>query len=169
MWSSWLVVVGFTHCGPVTLIWSTLVMVQCCQAFNQCWFLISEVRWYSHDTNYTASVQAAILKIGLRYGRWCHVSWWLIPLYWRHNGRGSVSNHQPHDCLLYCLFRRRSKKTSKPRVTALCVGNSPVTGEFPAPMASSAENASIWWRHHAVMPWKGFLSVVFPWSRPVHR
>ena len=25
------------------------------------------------------------------------------------------------------------------------------TGEFPAQMASSAENASIWWRHHAIM------------------
>ena len=30
-------------------------------------------------------------------------------LLWRHNGRASVSNHQPHDCLLNCLFRRRSK------------------------------------------------------------
>ena len=29
-------------------------------------------------------------------------------LQWRHNGRDSVSNHQPHDCLLKCLFRRRS-------------------------------------------------------------
>ena len=28
------------------------------------------------------------------------------------------------------------------------VGNSPVTGEFPAQMASNAENVSIWWRHH---------------------
>ena len=26
-------------------------------------------------------------------------------------------------------------------------GNSPVTGEFPAQMASGAENVSIWWRH----------------------
>ena len=25
---------------------------------------------------------------------------------------------------------------------------SPVTGEFPAKMASNAENVSIWWRHH---------------------
>ena len=25
----------------------------------------------------------------------------------------------------------------------------PVSGEFPAPMASNAENVSIWWRHHA--------------------
>ena len=44
-------------------------------------------------------------------------------LRWCHNGRDSVSNHQPHDCLLDCLFRRRSKKTSKLRVTGLCVGN----------------------------------------------
>ena len=47
------------------------------------------------------------------------------PLQWRHNGRHSVSNHQPQDCLLKCLFRCRSKKTSKLRVTGLCVRNSP--------------------------------------------
>ena len=69
-------------------------------------------------------------------------------LQWRLIGRDSVSNHQPHDCLLNRLFRRRSKKTSKLRVTGLCVGNSPGTGEFPALMASNAENVSIWWRHH---------------------
>ena len=46
------------------------------------------------------------------------------------------------------LFRRRSKKTSKLCVTGLCAGNSPWTGEFPAQMASNAENVSIWWRHH---------------------
>ena len=46
-------------------------------------------------------------------------------------------------CLLNSLFRRRSKKTSKLRVTGLCAGNSPGTGEFPAQMASNAENASI--------------------------
>ena len=46
-------------------------------------------------------------------------------LHWRHNEHDCVSNHQPHDCLLNRLFRRRSKKTSKPRVTGLCAGNSP--------------------------------------------
>ena len=46
-------------------------------------------------------------------------------LLWRHNDRDSVSNHQPRGCLLSRLFRRRSKKTSKLRVTGLCVGNSP--------------------------------------------
>ena len=65
------------------------------------------------------------------------------PLHWRHNGRDGVSNHQPHNCLLNGLFRRRSKKTSKLRATGLCA----VPGEFPAQMASNAENVSIWWRH----------------------
>ena len=37
------------------------------------------------------------------------------------------------------LFRRRSKKTSKLRVTGLCEGNSPETGEFPTQRASNAE------------------------------
>ena len=60
-------------------------------------------------------------------------------LQWRHNERGSVSNHQRLHCLLNCRFRHRSKKTSKLRVTGLCVGNSPVTGGFPAPKASNAE------------------------------
>ena len=69
-------------------------------------------------------------------------------LQWRHNGRDGVPYHQPRDCLLNRLFRRRSKKTSKLRVTGLCVGNSSVTDEFPAQMTSNAENVSIWWRHH---------------------
>ena len=71
-----------------------------------------------------------------------------IALRWRHNDHAGVSNHQPHGCLLNRLFRRKSKKTSKLRVTGLCAGNSPGTGEFPAQMASYAENVSIWWRNH---------------------
>ena len=70
------------------------------------------------------------------------------PLRWRHNGCDSVSNHQPHRCLLNRLFRRRSKKTSKLRVTGLCFGEFTRTGEFPAQRASYAENVSIRWRHH---------------------
>ena len=70
-------------------------------------------------------------------------------LQWRHNEPDGVSNHQPHDCLLKRLFRRRSKKASKLRVTGLCAGNLSVTGESPAQRASNTENVSIWWRHHA--------------------
>ena len=69
-------------------------------------------------------------------------------LRWRHNDHAGVSNHQPPGCWLNRLFRRKSKKTSKLRVTGLCAGNSPGTGEFSAQMASYAENVSIWWRRH---------------------
>ena len=62
-----------------------------------------------------------------------------ITLQWSHNKRNS---------LLSRLFSRRSKKTSKLRVTGFCAGKSPRTVEFPAQMASYAENVSIWWRHH---------------------
>ena len=49
----------------------------------------------------------------------------MIPSHWRHNDHDGVSNRQPHGCLLNRLFRHRSKKTPKLRVTGLCVGNSP--------------------------------------------
>ena len=40
------------------------------------------------------------------------------------------------------------REHQKLRVTGLCAGNSPMTGEFPAQRASKSENVSIWWRHH---------------------
>ena len=79
-------------------------------------------------------------------------------LRWRHNDHAGVSNHRPHGCLLNRLFGRKSKKTLKLRVTGLCAGNSPGTGEFPAQMASHAENVSIWWRHHGM--WMELLTCV---------
>ena len=87
-------------------------------------------------------------------------------LRWRHNDHAGVSNHQPHGCLLNRLFRRKSKKTSKLRVTGLCAGNSPGAGEFPAQMASYAENVSIWWRHHESVRYN-YLSI--PKLQRLHR
>ena len=52
-----------------------------------------------------------------------------VTLLWRHNGRDDVSNHQPHECLLNRSSRRRSKKSSKLRVTGPCAGKSPETGD----------------------------------------
>ena len=68
---------------------------------------------------------------------------YLISFKWRHRERDGVSNPQPHDCLLNRLFRCRPKKTSKLRVTGLCVGISQVTCEFAAQRVSNAENVSI--------------------------
>ena len=88
--------------------------------------------------------------------------WWTLQ--WRRNERDGVSNHQAHDCFLNRLSRRRSKKTSKLRVTGFCGGNSPVTGEFPAQRASNAENVSIWWRHYNKM----FQTYNTIWHRPAY-
>ena len=86
----------------------------------------------------------------------------MYSLQWSHNGHDGVSNHQPHHCLLSRLFRRRSKKTLKLRITGLCVGrNSPVTGEFPAQMASDTENVFIWWWHHVIQNSRYLAHIVF--------
>ena len=68
---------------------------------------------------------------------------------WRHNEHDGASNYRCPDGLFNRLFRGRSKKTSRLRVTGLCKGNTPVTGEFPSQRASNAEKVFIWWRHHA--------------------
>ena len=47
---------------------------------------------------------------------------------------------------VYSGADQRKHQSSVP--PAFCAGNSPVTSEFPAQMASSAENVSIGWRHH---------------------
>ena len=76
-----------------------------------------------------------------------------LPLHWHHNWCDGVSKHRRLDCLFNRLFRRRSEKASKLRVTFFSEGNelnSPVTGEFPSQRVSKAENIYIWWRHHAL-------------------
>ena len=102
------------------------------------------------------SALPSYLCLVIRETRW-------FTLQWRHNGCDGVSN-QPHHCLLNRVFRLRSKKTSKLRVTGLCEGNSPVTGEFPAQRVSNAENVPIWWRHHdmraSVPDWAGISGCI---------
>ena len=57
--------------------------------------------------------------LGAAYAAWNPRSRYKVMCYtygiihWRHKGRGFVSNHQPHDCLLNRLFRGKSKKTLK--------------------------------------------------------
>ena len=69
--------------------------------------------------------------------------------------RNRLTSNQVHQ-LKICnnvssgIDQRKHQSSSSPRL--LCAVNSPVTGEFPAQMASNAENVSIWWRHHASTP-----------------
>ena len=80
------------------------------------------------------------------------------------------------------VYSGADKKTSKLCVTGICVGNSPVTGEFSAQMARNAENIFIWRRHHVEfnvlccsngengMKWKClFISLMkIPMSKGLH-
>ena len=70
-----------------------------------------------------------------------YVHQWATGLYpdliqWRHNDCNGVWNHQRLDCLLNCLFRCRSKETSKLRVTGLGEANPLLTIGFPSQRAS---------------------------------
>ena len=74
-------------------------------------------------------------------------------LRWRHNGRDSVLNHQPQPFI-------QTQINENIKALCHCAGNSPATGEFPAQMASNAENVSIWWRHHGLINQKSWLRIV---------
>ena len=70
---------------------------------------------------------------------------------------GAMASQITSLAIVYSTFypRRKSKKTSKLRLTGLYEGNSPVTGEFPAQRVSNAENVSIWWRRHGEILFHG--------------
>ena len=84
---------------------------------------VSPIQNWTRVTRWTPKDPTAVRIIGSLFG---------TALQWRHNERDGVPNHRRLDSLLNRLFRRRSKKTSKLRVTGLGEGNSPVTNEFPA-------------------------------------
>ena len=87
---------------------------------------------------------------------WAFTGLLCFALRWRHNRRDSVSNHQPHDCLLNRIVRRRSKNTSKLRVTAFVLGihrwpvNSPHKGPVTRKMFPSYDVT--WSRSNQSMP-----------------
>ena len=66
-------------------------------------------------------------------------SWWAR---WRLKSPASPLLTQP--------FLGAHIKKSKLRVTGLCEGKSPVTGDFPPQRASHVENVSIWWRYYGI-------------------
>ena len=62
---------------------------------------------------------------------------------------GTIASQITSLTIIYSrVYSDADKKTSKLRVTGLCAEESPGNGEFPAQMASDAENVSIWWRYH---------------------
>ena len=138
-----------------------LNIIYCWQFAKKLLPISTHIRDYKHEYNIWHPKLGSVEEWVMVFNVWlmCLLYSRPVTLRWRHNGRDSVSNHQSHGCLLNRVFRRRSKKTSKLCVTSLCVGNSPGTGEFPAQMASNAENVFIWWRHHEKM--SAFLSTIY--------
>ena len=61
--------------------------------------------------------------------------------------------------VVFSIVYSGANKTSKLRVTGLCEGNSPMTGEFPAQKANNAENVFIWWRHHVLIKIEGVVDL----------
>ena len=101
-------------------------------------FIISQ-QWDDPGSVLVESRNTVILHYHF-HGCWCPgdtgarasaAMWMTYSLQWRHNEHDGVSNRRRHYYLLNRLYRHRSKKTSKLRVTGLCAGNSPGTGEFP--------------------------------------
>ena len=79
-----------------------------------------------------------------------------MTVHWRHNECDGVSNHQRLDCLLNRLFRRRSNKPSKCRVTGLCGGNPPWPLDFPpkgpaTPKMFLFVDVIIAWQHFCII------------------
>ena len=92
-----------------------------------------------------------------------------VALQWRHKEPHGVLKHRYLECLLSRLFRRTSKKTSKPSVTGLCEGNPPVTGGFPAQRASYTEMFSfddviMDAAHKPVMMFRCIVNILAPQS-----
>ena len=94
--------------------------------------------WHANGMrkNANAILTDIFCKLKTRKKIWCPtilIHYYVLKtLHWRHYRYDDVSNHQHHDCLLNRLFRHKSKKTPKLRVTGLYEGNTPMTDEFPA-------------------------------------
>ena len=176
-----IIIISHTHMYVCVYVWipkglQNQVLFMQCNAFIikhhiPGMLLTAFISWWRHmsfmgfrithdlciDSPATAGLQHEIISATHNRYLW-GISQWFSSLLWRHIGRYGVANYQPHHCLLNRIFRRRSKKTSKLRVTCLCAV-SPVTGKFPAQTSSNAENVSIWWRSHVrkgQRPHKGF-------------
>ena len=93
---------------------------------DHAFIILDKWRHFTSHTHYgQGKVEEVMLTTFGMYWMKISVPWFQFPLRWRHNDHDGVPNHQPHGFLLNRLFRRRSKKTSKLRVTGLCEGNSP--------------------------------------------
>ena len=80
------------------------------------------LRWFPFDNTNMYFHFISFFATGMSQGAGIHSHARQKHLQWRHIERDGVSSHRRLDCVLNRLFRRRSKKTSKLRVTGLFEG-----------------------------------------------
>ena len=81
-----------------------------------------------------ATVSHGELIASYLYLKSCPLRVMILPLQWHHNVYDGIWNHQPQDCLLNRLSRRRSKKKHQSSATCFCVGNSPENSPHKGPV-----------------------------------
>ena len=151
----------FNFDGKMILVWFRSVVyhfaTQCCTRRDS----ISGMACAKLHSDYfiTTCVRAA-----WKFHRICSTMETLpVTSQWRHDGHDSVSNHQPHDCLLNRYSGTHQKKHQS-SASLTFTG----TDEFPAQMASNADNVSIWWRHHENGPLNHNLCLEHVWILEMH-
>ena len=87
-------------------------------------------------THWSLNKMAVILSMPFSYAFREWFKLFLSRSFWRTQSThyNDVSNHKPHGCLLNRLFRHRSKKTSKLRVTGLGIHGWPVNSPYRRPV-----------------------------------
>ena len=109
---------------------------------------ISRPKWQTANSN-TYPCKTKICPVIL------HSQYWgcLWPNHYNDVIMGAMASQITNLAIVYstvdsCAGQIKHWTTSKFRVTGLCEGISPGTGEFPTQRASKAENVSMWLRHH---------------------
>ena len=77
-----------------------------------------------------------------------------ITLQWRQNG--SMASQITSLTIVYSAVHSGADQRKNQSSASLALG-----GEFPAQMASNAENVSIWWRHHDTTEMRSVLLVIW--------
>ena len=138
-----------------TFLWSTL--------YTTMWQMELPLVRYIYGATVGVTGDLCILNIShLKLNTWI----WLF--HYDDDIMGAIASQITSRTIVYSTvyLDADKKKTSKLCVTGLCAGNSPGTGEFPAQMASNAENGSIWWRHHALFISPGGSTIGAPIGWP---
>ena len=112
-------------------------------------------RWNVNLYRYYGDSNNALMMSHERHG---------FTLHWRHNERGGISDHQPHDCLLNRLFKRTWKTHQSSASLAFLRGihRWPLRGKCFHLMTSSWSSPATWWPNVIINNecYKVYISVI---------